>query len=64
MQVLESPADERALAASPEWVADWWMPAVEARPVDVDMPALLVPEPPPAIEVIGRPTAAERAATA
>lgn len=64
MHVRERTAERRAPQGSPDWVADWWMPASPGAPVDADLPALLAPQPPPVIEVMGRPDAAKPAAAA
>ena len=56
MHVLDAATDGRVLPAPPDWVADWWMPEpsiTEPQP-DVDLPALLVPEPVIHLEVAGR----------
>ena len=57
MHVLQAPAETQGTAESPEWVADWWIPApdrAEPEP-DVEMSTLLGPEPVVRIEVAGRP---------
>ena len=66
MHVVDDTPGTTAQATSPDWVADWWMPPAGSRPVDLDLEALLVPEPASviAVPVRGRATAAERKATA
>ncbi|HZS14735.1 MAG TPA: hypothetical protein VFC09_09070 [Candidatus Dormibacteraeota bacterium] len=61
MRVLDETSGVRVPFASPEWVADWWTPPARPEPVDADLAALHLPEPPPVIEVVGRPAAQERA---
>jgi hypothetical protein len=58
MQVVEQTWDD-AGAQSPEWVSDWWSPAVDAerreRAIDADFAALLAPEPGTAeVQLTGR----------
>jgi len=57
MRVLDGTSARRG-DASPEWVADWWIPEPEKRQAnpDVDLVALQAPEPVITIEVSGRPT--------
>jgi hypothetical protein len=62
MQVSEQAAERHIAQDPPDWVADWWMPATEAAALDADLAALLDPEPPRAIQVMGRPREAEPAA--
>jgi hypothetical protein len=56
MQVLEQASGKREARPSPEWVADWWMPPSDPGAVDLDLAALLAPEPVAlvAVEVSGR----------
>lgn len=61
MRVRQRTAVRATPQGSPDWVADWWIPVVEARPVDADLPALLVPQP-SALEVVGRVSTPEPAA--
>lgn len=62
MQAGERTARRVTQHVSPDWVADWWMPVAPARPRDADLEALLTPQPPAVIEVVGRPRETERAA--
>lgn len=65
MQVGEQTAERQAPArVSPDWVADWWMPATRQAEPDADLAALLAPEPPRAIQVMGRQRTAAPAAAA
>ncbi|HXA30416.1 MAG TPA: hypothetical protein VN193_16905 [Candidatus Angelobacter sp.] len=56
MHVVQTTVEQRGVPITPAWVPDWWMPEADlpTPDIDVDMPALLVPEPPPHIEVTGR----------
>ena len=65
MQVREQTVERQAPAeVSPDWVADWWMPATLPAEPDADLAALLAPQPPRAIRVMGRPRSAAPAAAA
>ena len=55
MRVLDSTSARRD-DASPEWVADWWLPEPEKREADpdVDLAVLQAPEPVISVEITGR----------
>lgn len=65
MQVRErtsNPATPTTPVGSPDWVADWWIPAAQPKPADADLPALLVPQPVIDLRVTGRAAVAEATA--
>jgi hypothetical protein len=62
MQVREREAERSIPQDSPDWVSDWWMPAGSPAQPDADLAALLAPQPPAVIQVMGRRPDAERAA--